>query len=117
MSELSRRSVIKAGVAGGGLLWAAPAIHTAAAHAATGSSPTGLGGVRGQVTDASNGTGINGATVQLDTGETASTDSNGFYSIVSAAAGPHGITASAGGYSSQVSSVNIPSGGVATENF
>jgi hypothetical protein len=117
MEPISRRNAIKAGVAGGGLLWAAPAIRTAAAHAAPGSPAPGTGTIQGQVTDATTGSPIAGATVTLDGGTTVATDPNGFYSFPGVSSGNHSVSAGAAGYSPQTTTVNVPGGGTATENF
>jgi hypothetical protein len=116
MENISRRNAIKAGVAGGGLLWAAPAIRTAAAHAA-GSPQPGTGSINGQVTNAQNGLPIAGATVTLDGVTQTTTDANGFYNFSGVPAGPHGLSAAATGFSTQNTTTNVPAGGSVVENF
>src|SRR5947207_8173546 len=84
VGEINRREALKRAAVAGGVLWAAPAIHTVAAHAAGSGPPVpcvGGGGISGQVTDATTATGIDGALVSLDSGaDTTLTDGQGNYS-------------------------------------
>ncbi|MDN3514170.1 MAG: carboxypeptidase regulatory-like domain-containing protein [Candidatus Brocadia sp.] len=78
-------------------------------------TPTpGTGNIAGRVTDAQTDAGINGATVMLDTGETATTDTvqgvAGVYEIPNVSAGQHEITASAPNYASSSQTVTVEEG-------
>jgi hypothetical protein len=77
---------------------------------ATTGTPGPTGSLSGIVTDASTGIGIAGAAVQVDTGQSATTDSTGAYSIDSVATGDHTLTASALGYEIQQASATVGDG-------
>lgn len=73
-----------------------------------------FGNILGQVTDAATGTGINGATVTLDTGESATTGTvqgvAGVYAIQNVTVGQHDITASATGFIASTQSITVVEG-------
>ncbi len=74
------------------------------------------GTIAGNVTNASSGSAISGATVTAN-GMMATTDANGSYNI-SIAAGTYNVTASATGYQSNTTTgVVVTSGNVTTQNF
>lgn len=72
-------------------------------------TPT-VGNIGGQVTDGTTGLGIVGATVTIETGESATTIANGVYAIRDVAAGVHTVTASAAGYSSDAKTIELAGG-------
>jgi len=76
------------------------------------------GTIEGTVTD-TNGDPIQGATVTVDeTGDSATTDSSGFYEITSVESGEKTVTASASGYSTVSKSVDVPpQGDVVTVDY
>jgi hypothetical protein len=76
----------------------------------------GTGTVAGKVTNASTGGAISGATVGYS-GGSATTDSNGSYSLTGVPAGSIQLTASATGFQSSTQTVTIQSGVNATANF
>lgn len=116
----SRRSVIKrAGIA---TVWAVPTVQTlnmvsAAAAGSPPPDPTGSGTITGQVTDASNGSPIPGATVSVDTGESDTTDGSGMYTIPNVPAGNREVTAQAVGYLSSTRSAIVTDGNTTVVNF
>jgi hypothetical protein len=74
------------------------------------------GTIAGNVTNASNGSAISGATVTAD-GMMATTDANGIYSI-SIAAGTYNMTANATGYQTNTTTgVVVTAGNVTTQDF
>jgi acid phosphatase len=81
-------------------------------------SPTNAtpGAIQGQVTNASTGAALSGATVSYSGGSTA-TDSGGNYTLNNVAPGTATITASLTGFTSRSASVTITSGGNSTQNF
>jgi Carboxypeptidase regulatory-like domain len=73
------------------------------------------GSISGTVTDSGTGQGISGATVTVDTGQSATTDASGIYAIKSVPTGTHSVTASAAGYQSGTSTgVSVSSGQTTT---
>ena len=74
------------------------------------------GAISGQVTNASTGAALAGATVSFSGGST-TMDSNGAYSFSNVAPGTYNVTASQTGFSSQTASVTVNSGATATLNF
>ena len=66
-----------------------------AQYAAAGSAPAATGSLSGVVTKAADGTAIGGATVSTDTGQSATTKSDGAYTITGVPVGDRGVTASA----------------------
>jgi hypothetical protein len=76
----------------------------------------GLTGITGKVSN-SVGAVISGAQVQLSNGQTTTTDANGNYSFLGLQAGSYTVTASAAGYSSSSTTVNVSTGVVATANL
>jgi uncharacterized protein YfaP (DUF2135 family) len=88
--------------------------------AAQGSPPpnTQTGTLTGQVTDASDASPIQGATVTVNsTGQSTTTDASGNYTIANVPAGSQSVTASATGYISATQSTTVPAGGTAVLNF
>ncbi len=80
------------------------------------STPLVNGTIEGNVTDASTGTAISGATVTTG-GVTSTTDANGSYSII-LEAGTYDVTASATGYlNNTIIGVVVTSGNVTTQDF
>jgi hypothetical protein len=80
-------------------------------------APT-TGTLTGKVTNASGGAAISGATVSISGGGSATTDSNGNYTISNVAAGTVNVTASMSGFtSSTVNGVSITAGNTTTQNF
>ena len=75
-----------------------------------------LGSITGQVSDASTGLAIAGATVSYS-GGSSTANSAGQYSLANVAAGTYALTASASGYAIQNQSVTVAAGGTATQNF
>jgi hypothetical protein len=74
--------------------------------------------VSGKVTNASNSAAISGATVQVSGGGSASTDSNGNYTINNVTPGTVSVTASMSGFtSSTTNNVSVTAGNTATVNF
>ncbi|BBO16413.1 conserved hypothetical protein [Candidatus Brocadia pituitae] len=77
-------------------------------------TPGATGNIAGQVTDSITGAGINGATVTLDTGESATSGSvqgqDGVYSIAGISVGQHTITASASNFATSSQTVIVVEG-------
>lgn len=84
---------------------------------ATAGNPGPTGSISGVVTDVSTGLGISGSTVQADTGQSATTDSGGAYTIADISTGDHSVTASAVGYEVQQASATVSDGAVTTLDF
>ncbi len=82
-----------------------------------GGGDTTTGTVSGTVTDASTGSGVSGAAVSVDTGQSATTDSTGSYSIADVPTGDRSVTASATGYQSQTKTATVSENTTATVNF
>lgn len=80
-------------------------------------NPIPVGSVAGTVVDSSTSAAISGATVTLDTGETATTDAAGNYSISNVPTGTRTVSASASGYSSASQSVEVAQDTTTTANF
>ncbi|MDO8612662.1 MAG: S8 family serine peptidase [Dehalococcoidia bacterium] len=80
-------------------------------------APPVTGAIAGTVTDSSNGLAISGATVSTDTGQSATTDASGNYTISGVPTGSRTVTASASGYASASQVVSVTDGGTATSNF
>jgi uncharacterized protein YfaP (DUF2135 family) len=88
--------------------------------AAQGSPPpnTQTGTLTGQVTNAANGSPLAGALVTVQTtGQSATTNGTGHYTINNVPAGSHNVTASSTGYLSATQSTTVPAGGTTTLNF
>jgi hypothetical protein len=83
-------------------------------------TPT-FGNIAGQVTDSVTGAGINGATVTLDTGESATTGTqagrDGIYAIQGVSVGSHDITAAALTYASSTQTVTVVEGNPNPQTF
>ena len=97
-----------------------PALNLAAALGAGGGTtppPTGPGGIAGTVTGQQSKATISGATVNCGSAGTATTASNGSYSLTDVPAGSYTCTASAAGYKSKSASVTVNSGATTTANF
>ena len=81
-------------------------------------TPSPPGTLQGTVTDASTQLAVNGATVTLSTGATATTNPSGVYQFASIAAGTYSVTAAKAGYTSNTASgVVVTSGGTTTQDF
>ena len=98
-----------------------PALNLAAAIGAGGGTTTpppstDPGAIAGTVS-AFKGSGISGATVNCGTAGTATTASNGSYSLTGVAPGTYTCTASATGYRSKSQSVSVTSGSTTTADF
>jgi hypothetical protein len=74
------------------------------------------GTVTGKVTNVSNGTIISGATVTWS-GESATSNASGIYTLTKVAAGNQGVTASRTGYLPHTIAVNVAAGGTSTLNL
>jgi hypothetical protein len=79
------------------------------------SSPVGF--VTGRVTDNSTGSGITGAAVSTDTGQSTQTDSLGYYELSAVPAGSRTVTASGSGYTSASATLLVEEGQTATADF
>ncbi len=79
--------------------------------------PGGVGAVSGAVTDASSGNPISGASVSVDTGQSATTSRSGSYTINDVPAGERQVTASAAGYPSDTKSAAVFDGATTVVNF
>jgi subtilisin len=80
-------------------------------------APATTGSIAGTVTNASDGSGIEGATVILDTSQSATTDTNGAYAIADVPTGDHTVTASADGFNSASQTVTVSENATTTANF
>lgn len=80
-------------------------------------APPATGSVAGTVTAAAGGAPIAGATVQVDSGQSATTAGNGSYSISGVPTGSRTVTASAPGYMPQSTGVSVNENQTATANF
>lgn len=116
-AEISRRELLKKGaVLGGSVLWMTPAVQAisvsrAFAQETSPLPPSGLGNIVGQVLDATDATPIAGATVTVvSTGMTTTTDSSGDYSFNDVPAGTQTLEASATGYVTATTSVDVIDG-------
>jgi len=76
-----------------------------------------VGSIKGTVTNSTSRATIQGATVSVDSGQSAITDSSGAYIITGVAAGAHSITASAAGFKSQTKIATVNDGAETTVNF
>ena len=98
-----------------------PALNLAAALGGGGGTPppppppTEPGAIAGTVTGGKNP--ISGATVNCGTAGTATTGSNGSYSLTNVTPGTYTCTASASGYKSKSANVGVNSGATTTANF
>ncbi|HVL95183.1 MAG TPA: trypsin-like serine protease [Solirubrobacteraceae bacterium] len=75
------------------------------------------GAVAGKVIDSKSKAALSSALVDCGNGHTASTGSDGRYSIAQVPAGARTCTASKSGYASKSQNVTVPSGGTATADF
>lgn len=99
-----------------------PALNLAAAIGGGGGTtpppPTSdPGSIAGTVTNQKTKAAISGATVDCGAAGTATTSSNGSYSLTGVPAGGYSCTASASGYKSKSASVTVSSGVTTTANF
>lgn len=99
-----------------------PALNLAAAISGGGGTTTPPptttpGAIAGTVTNQQSKAAIAGATVSCGTAGTATTASNGTYSLTNVPAGTYTCTASATGYKSKSASVTVNSGSTTTANF
>lgn len=95
-------------------------VNLAAALGGGGSTtppPTSPGAIAGKVTDQRAKSGIGGATVNCGAGGSATTASDGTYTISNVTPGTYSCTASASGYQSRSSQVTVNSGANSTANF
>lgn len=119
----TRRSVIKrAAVTGVATAWAVPTVQTLTMSGAfaAGSPPppeTGGGTITGQVTNATDASPIQGATVTTDSGQSGTTDASGTYTITNVPAGNHSVTASASGFLPSTQNTSVTEGGTTVLNF
>ncbi|HXI45835.1 MAG TPA: carboxypeptidase-like regulatory domain-containing protein [Candidatus Acidoferrales bacterium] len=82
-----------------------------------GSSPT-TGSIAGQVTDTNTGTGVAGATVQITSGPSTTTDGSGNYTFSGLAPATYTLTASKATYTSGASqSATVTAGNTTTKNL
>jgi len=89
-----------------------------AAKAAISPTPPAYGTIAGIVTDATTENNpINGVTIEVDTGQTALTGVDGFYSIADVLTGERTVTASVNGYVSQSKPVTVVDDQTSTVNF
>ncbi|MGH8892603.1 MAG: carboxypeptidase regulatory-like domain-containing protein [Actinomycetes bacterium] len=117
-----RRAVLKkAGAVGIAAAWAVPAVQTlgmpGAAAQGSPAPPRETGTITGQVTNATNANPIQGATVTVDSGQSATTDAGGNYTITGVPAGNHNVTASATGFISSTQNTTVPPSGTVVLNF
>ena len=82
----------------------------------TPSLPKPIGSIKGTVKN-TNGTLIQGAIVRVDSGESATTDTNGFYTITSVTISAHSVQASAAGFKSQTQTATVYEGQETIVNF
>jgi hypothetical protein len=69
--------------------------------------PPTTGSISGTVTKAADGTPIGGATISVDTGQSATTDASGAYTITNVPTGTRSVTASASGFESQTKTATV----------
>ena len=79
--------------------------------------PPTTGSISGTVTNASGGAAIVGATISLDTGQSATTLSGGIYNITDVPTGNRSVTASADGFESQTNPATVVVDQTTTVNF
>jgi hypothetical protein len=79
--------------------------------------PPSVGTIAGKVTDATTTSPISGAAVSVDSGEPATTGSDGSYSFTSVPTGTHTVTATATGYASANKQADVKSGASTTVDF
>lgn len=99
-----------------------PALNLAAAIGSGGTTTTpppstDPGTISGTVTNQQGGAAISGATVSCGSAGTATTASNGTYSLTGVPAGGYSCTASASGFGSKSQQVSVVSGTTTTANF
>ena len=79
--------------------------------------PNAVGAVGGTVSDSRSGNAVAGATVSVDTGESAATDANGAYAIQDVPVGDRSVRASASGYRSKTVAATVAEGQQTTVNI
>jgi hypothetical protein len=79
--------------------------------------PGPTGSIKGTVINSTNRAPIGGATVSVDSGQSAVTDSSGEYTIPDVTVGTHSVTASAGSFKSQTKAATVNDGAETTVNF
>lgn len=79
--------------------------------------PPDTGSVAGFVRDIDTGAGVGGATVSVDSGQSAISNGDGSYSITGVPTGTRAITATASGYGSESGSVTVSTGSTAAFDF
>jgi thermitase len=98
-----------------------PALNLAAAVGGGGSTTpppsTDPGAIAGTVSDQKSRAGISGATVSCGTAGSATTGSDGSYSLTTVPPGSYTCTASASGYRNKSQTVSVASGATTTANF
>lgn len=82
-----------------------------------GTAPTDPGAIAGKVTDARTKTAIGGATVDCGSAGSATTATDGTYSITNVPPSTYTCTASANGYKNKTANVTVSSGTTTTANF
>jgi hypothetical protein len=92
-------------------------VLTALGVSMVGSSAQSTYGTLAGTVTASGGGAISGATVSTDSGQSATTDSNGAYSIANVPTGTRTVTATATGYASASQQATVNSGASTTVNF
>ncbi len=90
-------------------------VDAAAAVAAV--TPPATGSIAGTVTNATDSTAISGATVSVDTGQSATTANDGTYTITDVPVGDRTVTASADGFDSASPTVTVSENATATADF
>lgn len=79
--------------------------------------PGPTGSIKGTVTNSANRAPIQGATVRVDSGQSATTDISGAYIITGVAVGAHSVTASAAVFKSQTKTATVNDGAETTVDF
>jgi uncharacterized protein YfaP (DUF2135 family) len=122
LTRVSRRELLKRGAAlGGAVLWVTPGMQVvgmsrALAQEVSPVPPTGSGDITGQVVDASTAAPIAGATVSVvGTAISTTTDSSGNFLLVGVPAGTQTLEASASGYLTASTSVEVIDGDTVTK--
>ena len=80
-------------------------------------APATTGSIAGTVTNVSDGTVIEGATVSADTGQSATTAADGTYTITDVPTGDRSVTASADGFESQTKTAAVTENETTTVDF
>ena len=80
-------------------------------------APATTGSIAGTVTNVSDGTAVEGATVSVDTGQSATTAADGTYTITDVPTGDRSVTASADGFESQTQTALVYENQTTTVDF